>query len=215
MASNVSAVEDNSSGFVQYDDWLELYNGGTTAINLEGYHLSDNENVLDKWTFPNVEIEPDGYLIVWLDKDEGATSGLHTSFQLAADGEELFLSTANNYIIDALFYNSLPSDLGYARVPNGKGAFIVQNHTFNANNGEGTSIVENPNSQLHVFPNPANDNLTIQIPFAQNIKAYDLLGKEYLNLSQIRTSVNVKTTSWPKGVYILTVDNESRKIIIQ
>ena len=215
MASNVSAVEDNSSGFVQYDDWLELYNGGTTAINLGGYHLSDNENVLDKWTFPNVEIEPDGYLIVWLDKDEGATSGLHTSFQLAADGEELFLSTANNYIIDALFYNSLPSDLGYARVPNGKGAFIVQNHTFNANNGEGTSIVENPNSQLHVFPNPANDNLTIQIPFAQNIKAYDLLGKEYLNLSQIRTSVNVKTKSWPKGVYILTVDNESRKIIIQ
>ena len=39
--------------------------------------------------------------------------------------------------------------------------------------------------------------------------------KQYLNLSQIRTSVNVKTTSWPKGVYILTVDNESRKIIIQ
>jgi len=215
MASNVSAVEDTSSGAIQYDDWVELYNGGALAINLGGYHLSDNENVLDKWTFPDVTINPDGYLAVWLDKDEGATSGLHTSFQLSADGEELFLSTANNYIIDALFYNSLPSDMGYARVPNGKGPFIVQEHTFSANNGEGTSIIENPQSQLYVYPNPANDNLTIQIPFAQNIKAYDLLGKEFLNLSNIRTSVNVNISLWPKGIYILTVDNESRKIIVQ
>lgn len=215
MASNVSAVQDTSSGFVQYDDWVELYNGSDIAINLGGYHLSDNENVLDKWTFPDITINPDGYLAVWLDKDEGATSGLHTSFQLSADGEELFLSTANNYIIDALFYNSLPSDLGYARVPNGKGPFIIQNHTFNANNGQGTSIIDNPQSQLHVYPNPAIDNLTIQIPFAQNIKAYDLLGKEFLNLSNIRTSVNVNISSWPKGIYMLTVDNESRKIIVQ
>ena len=215
MASNVSAVEDTSSGTVQYDDWVELYNGGALAINLGGYHLSDNENILDKWTFPDVTINPDGYLAIWLDKDQGATSGLHTSFQLSADGEELFLSTANNYIIDALFYSSLPSDLGYARVPNGKGPFIIQNHTFNANNGEGTSIIENPQSQLYVYPNPANNNLTIQIPFAQNIKAYDLLGKEFLNLSNIRTSVNVNISSWPKGIYILTVDNESRKIIVQ
>jgi hypothetical protein len=215
MASNVSAVQDTSSGFVQYDDWVELYNGSDIAINLGGYHLSDNENVLDKWTFPDITINPDEYLAVWLDKDEGATSGLHTSFQLSADGEELFLSTANNYIIDALFYNSLPSDLGYARVPNGKGPFIIQNHTFNANNGQGTSIIDNPQSQLHVYPNPAIDNLTIQIPFAQNIKAYDLLGKEFLNLSNIRTSVNVNISSWPKGIYMLTVDNESRKIIVQ
>ena len=215
MASNVSAVQDTSSGFVQYDDWVELYNGSDIAINLGGYHLSDNENVLDKWTFPDITINPDGYLAVWLDKDEGATSGLHTSFQLSADGEELFLSTANNYIIDALFYNSLPSDLGYARVPNGKGPFIIQNHTFNANNGQGTSIIDNPQSQLHIYPNPAIDNLTIQIPFAQNIKVYDLLGKEFLNLSNIRTSVNVNISSWPKGIYMLTVDNESRKIIVQ
>ena len=215
MASNVSSVQDTSSGFVQYDDWVELYNAGDIAINLGGYHLSDNENVLDKWTFPDVEIQADDYLIVWLDKDDAASSGIHTSFQLAADGEELFLSTANNFIIDALFYNSLPSDLGYARVPNGKGPFVVQTHTFNANNGLGTSIVENINSQLHLYPNPTSDNLTIQIPYAQRIKAYDLLGKEHLNLSHIRGSANVNISSWPKGIYIFLIDNESRKITIQ
>ena len=215
MASNTSSVQDTSSGFVQYDDWVELYNGGDIAINLGGYHLSDNENVLDKWTFPDVEIQPDDYLIVWLDKDYAASSGIHTSFRLAADGEELFLSTANNFIIDALFYNSLPSDLGYARVPNGKGPFVVQTHTFNANNGLGTLTVENINSQLHLYPNPASDNLTIQIPYAQRIKAYDLLGKEYLSLSHSRGSTNINISSWPKGIYIFLIDNKSRKIIIQ
>ena len=215
MASNVSAVQDTSSGFVQYDDWIELYNGGNTAINLGGYHLSDNENVLDKWTFPDVEIQADDYLTVWLDKDEGASSGIHTSFQLAADGEELFLSTANNFIIDALFYNSLPSDLGYARVPNGTGSFVVQTHTFNANNGLGSSIEENDDSQLYLYPNPTTDNLTIQIPYAQRIKAYNLLGKEHLNLTNIRGSVMVNVSSWPSGIYIFLIDKESRKITIQ
>ena len=215
MASNTSSVQDTSSGFVQYDDWVELYNGGNIAINLGGYHLSDNENVLDKWTFPDVEIQPDDYLIVWLDKDYAASSGIHTSFRLAADGEELFLSTANNFIIDALFYNSLPSDLGYARLPNGKGPFVVQTHTFNANNGLGTLTVENINSQLHLYPNPASDNLTIQIPYAQRIKAYDLLGKEHLSLSHSRGSTNINISSWPKGIYIFLIDNKSRKIIIQ
>ena len=215
MASNTSSVQDTSSGFVQYDDWVELYNGGNIAINLGGYHLSDNENVLDKWTFPDVEIQPDDYLIVWLDKDYAASSGIHTSFRLAADGEELFLSTANNFIIDALFYNSLPSDLGYARLPNGKGPFVVQTHTFNANNGLGTLTVENINSQLHLYPNPASDNLTIQIPYAQRIKAYDLLGKEHLSLSHRRGSTNINISSWPKGIYIFLIDNKSRKIIIQ
>ena len=215
MASNTSSVQDTSSGFVQYDDWVELYNGGNIAINLGGYHLSDNENVLDKWTFPDVEIQPDDYLIVWLDKDYAASSGIHTSFRLAADGEELFLSTANNFIIDALFYNSLPSDLGYARLPNGKGPFVVQTHTFNANNGLGTLTVENKNSHLHLYPNPASDNLTIQIPYAQRIKAYDLLGKEHLSLSHSRGSTNINISSWPKGIYIFLIDNKSRKIIIQ
>ena len=215
MASNVSAVQDTSSGFVQYNDWVELYNNGDVAINLEGYQLSDNQAILNKWIFPDVEIQADDYLIIWLDKDEDANSGLHTSFQLAADGEELFLSTANNFIIDALFYNSLPSDLGYARVPNGTGPFTIQNHTFSANNGLNTTIGENSKNQLHLYPNPTNSYLTIQVPFAQHVNAYDILGKEYLNLSNIEGSANVNVSSWPKGVYIVVIDNDSRKIIIQ
>lgn len=214
MASNVAAVADISSDTVQYDDWVELYNAGNTAINLYGYHLSDNENTLDKWTFPDVSIDADGYLVIWLDKDEGA-EGLHTSFQLAADGEELFFSTANNYIIDALFYTALPSDSGFARVPNGHGPFVVQGHTFNAFNGTESSVLDLKQKQLAVYPNPTKESLIVEISFANKIEAYDILGHRTLNLSNVRNSVNINVTSWPKGVYILRVDDEVRKISVQ
>ena len=62
MASNFSEVTDQSG---EYDDWVELYNGGNSAINLNGFYLSDNENDLTKWSFPNITIQPNDYLIVW------------------------------------------------------------------------------------------------------------------------------------------------------
>jgi len=216
MASNISAVADMSTDTAQYDDWVELYNRGNSNINLLGYHLTDNENILDKWTFPDVDIAPDQYLIVWLDNDLTAISGLHTNFRLSADGEELFLSTANNFIIDALFYNSLPSDMGYARVPNGTGSFVVQNHTHNANNGNLISITEN--SEPHngvIFPNPAKDILHIQLPFAHRIEAYDLTGKKYLNLSDIHSGASIDISSWPNGMYVVIIDHQAHKIIVQ
>ena len=216
MASNTSAVEDVSSGVSEYDDWVELYNRGNTSINLLGYHLSDNENVLDKWTFPDVSIAPNEYLIVWLDNDLDATSGLHTNFRLSTDGEELFLSTSNNFIIDALFYGELPSDLGYARVPNGSGAFVVQDHTHNANNGSGTAISNyTQNSDVLVYPNPSNYLLHIVVPFANQIEAYDVLGKKQYVNKNIRNGVDIDVSNWKKGVYILRIDDEVRKISVQ
>jgi len=216
MASNTSAVEDVSSGVSEYDDWVELYNRGNTSINLLGYHLSDNENVLDKWTFPDVSIAPNEYLIVWLDNDLDATSGLHTNFRLSADGEELFLSTSNNFIIDALFYGELPSDLGYARVPNGSGAFVVQDHTHNANNGSGTAISNySRNTDVLVYPNPSNYLLQIVVPFANQIEAYDVLGKKQYVNKNITNGVDIDVSNWKKGVYILRIDDEVRKISVQ
>ena len=35
------------------------------SINLNGFYLSDNENDLTKWSFPNITIQPNDYLIVW------------------------------------------------------------------------------------------------------------------------------------------------------
>jgi gliding motility-associated-like protein len=35
-----------------YQDWIELYNSGGSAVDLSGYYLSDTENNPTKWAFP-------------------------------------------------------------------------------------------------------------------------------------------------------------------
>ena len=79
MAGNMSAVSDQNG---EYDDWVELYNSNSFSLNLNGYYLSDNENDLTKWIFPNVTIPANNYLIVWCDTAGGTQSGLHTTYRL-------------------------------------------------------------------------------------------------------------------------------------
>jgi hypothetical protein len=214
MASNTISVADVSSGSEEYDDWVEFYNGSTQSINLEGYYLSDNESSLDKWLFPNVTIEPNDYLIVWLDGDDLTQEGLHTSFKLSAQEEALFLSTSNLFIVDAIYYQDIPSDMGYARFENGTGPFQIQNHTFDDNNGQHSVEIEQWTNSVKVFPNPANNFITIEAS-ANTIEISDVLGKKYLTISNIRNSVRVNTSSWPSGLYIINIDGQTEKVIIQ
>ncbi|MBI4648807.1 MAG: CotH kinase family protein [Bacteroidia bacterium] len=48
-----------------FEDWLELFNSSGAPVNLQGYFLSDKPDSLNKWSFPNVVIEPDGYLTLF------------------------------------------------------------------------------------------------------------------------------------------------------
>lgn len=210
MASNVTAATDQDG---EYDDWVELYNGGTTAIDLTGYYLSDNENNLMKWTFPSIVLPADDYLVVWLDGDV-AQVGMHSSFKLSADGEEIFLSDPSGTPIDAIFYNFLPEDMGFARMPNGTGAFTVQNHTINENNESGASI-QPLEKNWAIYPNPAQTSFTIAVPYAKELRVFDLLGKEMTHLTEIRGSVNIDSRQWPAGMYLVELDGTVEKLMIQ
>lgn len=50
MASNTSSGTDPQS---QYDDWIEIHNYGTTAVNIGGMHLTDNLLIPTKWRIPD------------------------------------------------------------------------------------------------------------------------------------------------------------------
>src|SRR4051812_26090779 len=43
-------------------DWIELHNTGASAVDLAGWHLTDNATNLTKWTFPATNIASGGYL---------------------------------------------------------------------------------------------------------------------------------------------------------
>lgn len=90
MASNGNTLADEDGDF---PDWIELYNDGPGAVNLEGWFLTDNAANLTKWRFPAVSLAPRGFLVVFASGKNRTVPGapLHTSFNLAAGGEYLAL----------------------------------------------------------------------------------------------------------------------------
>ncbi|NQU23031.1 MAG: lamin tail domain-containing protein [Candidatus Nealsonbacteria bacterium] len=90
-------LEKNDNGITDedfdYSDWIELYNPEAAAVDLAGWCLTDDNNMLDKWQFPSVVIESGGYLLVFASsKDRTNPLGeLHTNFKLSSSGEYLAL----------------------------------------------------------------------------------------------------------------------------
>ena len=94
-------------------------------------HLSDDPLILGKYTFPDISLGPDEYLIIWADDDEEEQGDdYHATFKLSSSGEELYLSDQDFNILDSVVFGEQEADMGYARVPNGVGDFIIQNPIF-------------------------------------------------------------------------------------
>ena len=49
-----------------YESWIEIYNNGPSTINLNNYGLSDDSLELFKWQFPNINLDPSAFLIVYV-----------------------------------------------------------------------------------------------------------------------------------------------------
>ena len=128
MADNDNVHADPQG---DYDDWLELYNLTDSAVLLTGMYLSDKEDELTQWEFPeNTEIPANGYLVVWLDDDVDAAEGLHANFKLSKDGETVILvgtDAHGNRVLDSVTFEAQETDVAYGRLPDGTGDFqIVQ-----------------------------------------------------------------------------------------
>ncbi len=59
---NLRSIADENG---EYHDWVELYNTSNEWVNLEGYSLTDDITVPNKWTFPAMGLAPHGYLVVF------------------------------------------------------------------------------------------------------------------------------------------------------
>src|SRR5438876_2062869 len=90
MAANKKTRMDQDR---QFSDWIEIYNAGATAVNLDGWHLTDKRSDLTRWTFPTVSLAPNGYLVVFASQKNRRKAGaeLHTNFKLNASGDYLAL----------------------------------------------------------------------------------------------------------------------------
>ncbi|HAH24794.1 MAG TPA: hypothetical protein DCL77_13745 [Prolixibacteraceae bacterium] len=62
MSSNGGVITDMDG---DTSDWIELFNSGTTAVNLNGFGLSDKKDQPFEWIFPDYKVSPGEYLLVF------------------------------------------------------------------------------------------------------------------------------------------------------
>ncbi|MBN1854137.1 MAG: CotH kinase family protein, partial [Pirellulales bacterium] len=103
MASNATTLSDGDGN---YSDWIEIYNPTEEPIELDGWHLADDADNLDKWTFPAITLDPGEYLVVFASGQDSETyidpaGNLHTDFQLSATGDYLAITDPDNSIVHA------------------------------------------------------------------------------------------------------------------
>lgn len=125
MASNQSTIADEKN---QYDDWVELYNGEDTTINMNLFYLTDDFSKRNKWQFPSVTIPPNGFILIWCDNDS-SQGILHANFKLSASGEQLGLFSKSFEVIDSITYGAQKTDTSYGRFPDGSNNWKFMNPT--------------------------------------------------------------------------------------
>ena len=145
------------SEYFKRSDWVELYNTTDEPIDVAGMYLSDNpdkpkkyqieapiftpeelapdaitaEMAGDQWAMTHgrqqgTVIPPHGYLIVWCDQREPLTQ-LHASFKLAAEGDELLLTAADESWTDRLTYGPMKGNETAGRYPDGADEVFTMN----------------------------------------------------------------------------------------
>lgn len=100
-------------------DWVEIYNSGASAVNLEGYYLSDSASNPAKWTFPNVTIQPNGFLIVWASNINPPPGPMHANFAISSGGESILLSDPQGSLLDQFPPVAIATDASLGRKPDG------------------------------------------------------------------------------------------------
>jgi len=127
MASNDAAFADEFGGF---DDWIELYNGKSQAVDVAGMYVTDDLTNLTLFQIPDTDhqkttIPAKGYLVLWADKepDQGV---LHLNLKLSGSGEQIGLIEADGVtVVDSLTYSAQEADKSFGRLPDGSNNWVV------------------------------------------------------------------------------------------
>lgn len=100
--SNMNGITD---AFGEREDWVELYNGTASPVDISGFFLSDKSGNMLKWEVPaGVSVPANGYTMVFGSKRNTVSgSELHPDFSWAqTKGEWIILSNNLGNVVDSI-----------------------------------------------------------------------------------------------------------------
>jgi hypothetical protein len=202
MASNSSTIADE---FGEYDDWIELYNGGDAPVWLGDKYLTDNLNNPQKWALPDITMAAGEFLLVWAD-GQTQQGALHTNYKLDKDGEEigLFDNAASGYaLLDGFTYSIQSNDVSMGRITDASAEWKFFDAPTPGSTNSLVAIEERPVTQFNIWPNPANGK-TIYLTESVNFSIYDITGRR---LSTHINSKQADVSLLRPGLYLIVAEN--------
>lgn len=128
-AHNLSLVLDDRG---RNSDYIELYNPSFTAVSMDGWYLTDQEELLENARLERMTIGPRSYLLLFADglagQSENEESGeicYYLGFRLNEAGETLTLADEDKNTVDRVEVPSLATDFSYVRKRDGKDGWSV------------------------------------------------------------------------------------------
>ncbi len=130
LTDNLTGLRDEDG---QKQDWIELWNRGSRAVNLLGWSLTNDPEAPGKWVFPALTLAPGQYLVIFASgKNRAPTAagaGGHTNFRLNAGGGYLGLFNADlprrPVHAWAPDYPEQRADVAYGLTPAGQPAYLT------------------------------------------------------------------------------------------
>jgi Lamin Tail Domain len=123
MANNTSCCPDRNGDKDEFDDWIEIYNPGTTPIDIGGMYFSQDKDDPLGYQIPKTDssrttIQPGGFLLLWADgeTDQGV---LHLKFKLNQNGEFIGLFYEDGRKIDGQKFGKQNENVSYGRATDG------------------------------------------------------------------------------------------------
>lgn len=117
------------------------------------------------------------------------------SFNIYDANDELLFSSPDSLIVGRLF-----------------------DYTNMCNDTTSVGEIHHGSTVLNVFPNPVRNQMTISAKGMNNIKIYDIVGQEVMNVSVKVDEITLDTEGFANGVYFVSVETAngliSKKIII-
>jgi hypothetical protein len=169
----------NDPAYPDYDsnDWIEIYNAGTTTVSLAGYYLSDDSYDLLKWPIPSgLQLAPGEFIV--FDEITGFHSPITSGFGINKAGEQILLiyapGGALQRVVDAHSFKGQENGVGIGRYPDGSEYWVPTVPTLGtANRMAGQTVVIS-----EVMYHPVEDGGTNENTNLEFIELYNPTGSD-------------------------------------
>lgn len=117
-------------------------------------------------------------------------------------------------------FGAQTTDVSYGRFANGTGNFQTMTPTFGAININSTSLSELSisNSDISIYPNPAESYFTIELKNVDSIErelvVYNTSGKLVYS-STMNKEVTLDVQNWTAGLYFIRIGTTTSKLIVR